>query len=245
MTPISPPEQPETPILSVLHAQVLRGRTIIEKEKFPRGEYQMWVAIIRHHLFRIYGTGAVQVDNLFPKVDLATMRELSDEKASALANITMARLSAFCLRLDVHGENIKGRVFIGHGRSPLWRELKDFLQDRLHLQWDEFNREAVAGLTTFERLDTMLSAARFAFLVMTAEEEHLDATLHARENVVHEVGLFQGHLGPRCAIVLLEEGCAEFSNIVGLSQIRFPKGHISACFEEIRRVLEREGVIIT
>lgn len=43
------------------------------------------------------------------------------------------------------------------------------------------------------------------------------------------------------AIVLLEEGCAEFSNIVGLSQIRFSKGDITARFEDIRRVLKREG----
>jgi predicted nucleotide-binding protein len=78
---------------------------------------------------------------------------------------------------------------------------------------------------------------------MTAEEEHLDATLHARPNVIHEVGLFQGHLGLTRAIVLLEEGCSEFSNIIGLSQIRFPHGDIRARFEEVRRVLEREGLL--
>ena len=89
----------------------------------------------------------------------------------------------------------------------------------------------------------MLSEAEFAFLILTAEDIHLDRSLHARENVVHEVGLFQGRLGPRKAIVLLEDGCEEFSNIVGLSQIRFPRRHISATFEEIRRVLEREGVL--
>ena len=136
-----------------------------------------------------------------------------------------------------------GKVFIGHGRSLLWRELKDFLSDRLGLGWDEFNREAVAGFTTFERLSQMLSEAEFAFLIITAEDEHMDQALHARENVIHEVGLFQGRLGPKRAIILLEEGCKEFSNIVGLSQIHFPEGRISAVFEEIRRVLEREGVI--
>jgi predicted nucleotide-binding protein len=78
---------------------------------------------------------------------------------------------------------------------------------------------------------------------MTAEEERSDATLHARPNVIHEVGLFQGHLGIERAIILLEEGCSEFSNIIGLSQIRFPKNDIAARFEEIRRVLEREGVV--
>ena len=134
------------------------------------------------------------------------------------------------------------KVFIGHGRSSLWRELKDFLQDRLHLEWEEFNREPTAGMTTAERLQQMLTTSCFAFLVMTAEDQHADDTVHARENVVHEVGLFQGCLGFCKAIILLEEGCSEFSNIGGLNQIRFPKGNISACFEEIRRVLEREGI---
>ncbi len=62
-------------------------------------------------------------------------------------------------------------------------------------------------------------------------------------NVIHEVGLFQGRLGFTKAIVLLEEGCEEFSNIEGLGQIRFPKGNIAAKFEEIRQVLERESVL--
>jgi len=135
------------------------------------------------------------------------------------------------------------RVFIGHGRSPLWRELKDFLAERLGLPWDEFNREPVAGHPTSERLEAMLSQAAFAFLVMTAEEEHADSTVHSRPNVIHEVGLFQGRLGFPKAIVLLEEGCSEFSNITGLSQIRFPPGNIRASFDDCRRVLEREGLL--
>ena len=82
-----------------------------------------------------------------------------------------------------------------------------------------------------------------AFLVMTAEDEQTDGTLHARENVIHEAGLFQGKLGFERAIILLEEGCQEFSNIHGLGQIRFPKGNIKAAFEDIREVLKREGII--
>jgi hypothetical protein len=35
----------------------------------------------------------------------------------------------------------------------------------------------------------------------------------------HEVGLFQGRLGFEKAIVLLEDGCEEFSNIKGLVQM--------------------------
>ena len=100
----------------------------------------------------------------------------------------------------------------------------------------------MAGLSTKERLETMLDGAVFAFLVMTGEDERADGKKVARANVIHEVGLFQGRLGFERAIVLLEDGCEEFSNIVGLTQIRFPAGKVSAQFEEIRRVLEREKI---
>src|SRR5215831_13753155 len=139
--------------------------------------------------------------------------------------------------------SIGTNIFIGHGRSLVWRELKDFLEDRLGLSVDEFNRVPVAGIATSTRLSEMLDAAAFAFLVMTAEDEQTDGTMRARENVIHEVGLFQGRLGFARAIVLVEDECKEFSNIHGLGQIRFPTGNIAAKFEDIRAVLEREGVI--
>jgi predicted nucleotide-binding protein len=141
------------------------------------------------------------------------------------------------------GKAVVGNVFIGHGHSLVWRELKDLLEDRLGLSVDEFNRVPVAGIATSSRLSDMLDAAAFAFLVMTAEDEQTDGKVRARENVVHEVGLFQGRLGFARAIVLVEDGCEAFSNIHGLGQIRFPKGNIAAKFEDIRAVLEREGLI--
>lgn len=140
-------------------------------------------------------------------------------------------------------QSVGTNVFVGHGRSPIWKDLKDFLQDRLDLPWDEFNRIPVAGITNIERLSEMLDHAAIAFLVMTAEDEQIDGTIRARENVIHEAGLFQGRLGFTKAIVLLEESCQEFSNIHGLGQIRFPQNNIKAAFEEVRLVLEREGII--
>ena len=166
-----------------------------------------------------------------------------------------SELSRFAFRSAVHIErlnivsaniNAQGQsVFIGHGRSLLWRELKDFINDRLHLPWDEFNRIPVAGVTNIARLSQMLDASGIAFLVLTAEDERVDGTIVARQNVVHEAGLFQGRLGFMRAIVLLEDGCEEFSNVHGLGQIHFPQGHIQSAFEEVRRVLEREGFLDT
>jgi predicted nucleotide-binding protein len=135
------------------------------------------------------------------------------------------------------------KIFIGHGRSPAWRDLKDFIVERLKLPYDEFNAESAAGIPNTVRLKQMLDDAAFAFLVLTAEDERADGKVQARMNVVHEAGLFQGRLSFEKAIILLEDGCEEFSNITGLGQIRFPAGSISSKFEEIRRVLEREGII--
>lgn len=135
------------------------------------------------------------------------------------------------------------RVFIGHGRSPAWRELAMYLRDRHGVEYDEFNREAAAGVGNTERLSEMLDNAAFALLVMTGEDETANHKLQARLNVVHEVGLFQGRLGFRKAIILLEQGCEEFSNIHGLTHISFEPDKIKGAFAEVVDTLRREKVV--
>ncbi len=144
---------------------------------------------------------------------------------------------------SVRSETKRTTVFIGHGRSKDWMDLRDFIVRRLKLDHEEFNRESAAGLSVTERLSQILAASDFALLVLTGEDEHADGTRHARENVIHEVGLFQGKLGFQRAIVLLEEGCERFSNIAGLVYIGFPKGCIKAVFFDVQAVLEREKLL--
>lgn len=161
--------------------------------------------------------------------------------------VQVARLTA----AHVQRLNPKGKMgvqtggvvtFVGHGRSTAWLELKDFLKDRLGLLVSEFNAVSAAGIPTVDRLKEMLDTAAFAFIVMTGEDEQPDGQLHARQNVIHEAGLFQGRLGFGKAIILLEEGCSDFSNIHGLGVIMFSKGKIGSAFEDVRRVLEREQI---
>lgn len=139
---------------------------------------------------------------------------------------------------------VEGKVFIGHGgQSKEYLQLGAWLSDE-GLDWETFERTPTAGLSIKERLSQMLDSAQVAFLIMTAEDETAEGKVRARENVVHEVGLFQGRLGFTKAIVLLEAGCEEFSNISGLGQIRFPKGDIGAAFDDVRKLLQREGVLL-
>ena len=139
--------------------------------------------------------------------------------------------------------NENKKIFIGHGRSHIWRELKDFIVEILGLEYEEFNRISPAGKATSNRLKEMLEESCMAFLIMTGEDEQADGSLRARDNVIHEVGLFQGKLGFERAIILLEEGCEDFSNIHGITYIPFPKGKIEATFGGILKVLKRESIL--
>jgi predicted nucleotide-binding protein len=134
-------------------------------------------------------------------------------------------------------------VFIGHGHSQEWRKLAMFLQNDHDLGVIEFNSSSPAGISTTDHLHGMLERADFAFLILTGEDEQATGEVNPRLNVVHEAGLFQGKLGFRKAILFLEEGCHDFSNVRGLTHIPFPKGKIETKFHEATRVLKREMLI--
>ena len=134
----------------------------------------------------------------------------------------------------------KVRIFIGHGKKPLWRDLKDHLSDQHGFKVEAYEIGSRAGFTIKDILEEMLTKSSFALLVLTGETEEVSGMVHARDNVIHEVGLFQGRLGFRKAIILLEEGVSEFSNITGIHQIRFPKNSIRETFGDVVATIKRE-----
>lgn len=141
---------------------------------------------------------------------------------------------------DVDLKAQKPIIFIGHGQSTQWRDLKDHLQDKHNYPIEAYEIGARAGHAIRDILEKMLDKSSFAILVMTGEDKDEKGNLHARDNVIHELGLFQGKLGFPKAIVLLEEETQEFSNIHGMQQIRYSKGNIKETFGEILATLKRE-----
>ena len=134
----------------------------------------------------------------------------------------------------------KVTIFIGHGHKNDWRDLKDHLSDIHDFKVQAYEIGARAGLTINQILEEILTQSSIAFLVLTGEIEDIEGTIHPRDNVIHELGLFQGRLGPKRAIVLLEEGVEEFSNIGGVHQIRFKKDSIRETFGDILAIIKRE-----
>ncbi len=137
-------------------------------------------------------------------------------------------------------ETLKLTVFIGHGHDAQWERLRDFLRRDERLNVIYYESGSTAGRTFPEVLQEKTEISDMAFLVHTGEDEDKFGASRARDNVVHEAGLFQNHLGVNRAIVLLEEGCAEYSNIKGIGQIRFAKGQIETVFGDVIQTIIRE-----
>lgn len=237
------PQPAESPFIETLRERLRIADAYLRKPDVPLGSLALWSTDIRNRLEKIYGKDSPLI-SAFPARGID--RTIADPRAELAKRVEQVQryIKALEAAPEVTRSPLLGhKIFIGHGRSLVWLQLKDFLRETFALPCDEFNVEPAAGLSTTERLQAMLDQAGFAFVVMTAEERHADALVYARPNVIHESGLFQGKLGTRRAIVMLEEGCADFSNISGLTQIRFPKDNMRASFEDVRRVLKREGLV--
>jgi predicted nucleotide-binding protein len=134
-------------------------------------------------------------------------------------------------------------VFVGHGHSRLWARLKAYLQDELGLAVVTYESKPRTGESIVPVLEEMLGQATFAIMILTAEDEVGEDKRRARQNVVHEAGLFQGRLGFRKAVLLVQDGVETFTNVDGLQHIRFSGDNIEQAFYELQRVLKREGQI--
>lgn len=134
-------------------------------------------------------------------------------------------------------------IFIGHGRSKLWARVNVFLQDELGLKTLFFESESRTSESIINILEEFLEKSSFAVLIMTAEDETSEGKTRARQNVIHEAGLFQGKLGFDRVIILKQEKTEEFSNIAGLQYIPFSGDNIEQCFYELQRKLKKTGLI--
>ena len=135
--------------------------------------------------------------------------------------------------------SFKPTIFIGHGHSQDYVALSNFLRGR-GFEVETFESAPRAGKTSKEVVEGMARRASIAFLVHTAEDEQQGGEVRARQNVVHETGLFQGRLGFDRAIVVREAGCDPFTNLDGVQEIRYASGRLTDKHLDILDVIDRE-----
>ena len=163
------PTPEPTPVIQLLRRFLQMGGQFLSKPSLSLGQLRMWTAGVRSHLSKIYGKDGPQL-SYFSQVTVGLpVHQVREELSKRMGHLERIVAGLENLPALTQTALYGRRIFIGHGRSPLWRVLKDFIADRLGLPWDEFNREATAGYPTTDRLQTMMSQAAFAFLVMTPE----------------------------------------------------------------------------
>lgn len=131
------------------------------------------------------------------------------------------------------------RVFITHGHGATWREVADFIEKECNpkLPTLELASRANLGRTVIEKLDGEAAHCGYAVVVMTGNDITEDGETRARENVIHEIGFFQGRYGRGRVCLLHEEGVKIPSNLGGVVYCSFPKGKTSAAFIDLQRDL--------
>jgi predicted nucleotide-binding protein len=123
------------------------------------------------------------------------------------------------------------RIFISHGRSKEWYKIQTFLERDLGISTLELAQEPNLGRTVLQKLNEESEKCSVAIIVMTGDDIVSGEEIRARENVMHEIGFFQGKYGLSNIILLHEEG-------VNIVYIGFSKDRSEATLGAITRELK-------
>jgi predicted nucleotide-binding protein len=134
------------------------------------------------------------------------------------------------------------KVWIVHGSSHDWKILKKLVEE-LGVEVDEFNEISVAGIPISERWKQMASEARFAFALLTRDDQDANGNWLPRLNVAHEIGLCHARLGIESTAILREGDVTVFSNLQGINYLHYETGKLEEKKAEIGAILKERGVL--
>jgi sugar/nucleoside kinase (ribokinase family) len=138
------------------------------------------------------------------------------------------------------GEATPRGVFVAHGGNPQWRAVKAFVEEDMRLPVFSFESGVWSGTQVTDALDDLLARCGFAVCVLTAEDLGTDGEWRARQNVIHEVGLFQGRYGFDRVILLVEEGIRAVPRTAEPFTVTFPRNRIDTAFWRLRRMFRTQ-----
>jgi len=140
--------------------------------------------------------------------------------------------------LEQPKQEVLRRVFITHGHSNDWRKVQPFIEKDVELPTIELAQEPNAGRTIIEKLIDNAKRCDSAVIVMTGDDFTQEEEARVRENVMHEIGFFQGLYGRTFVILLHEEGVNIPTNLSGVAYVPFPKDSIDTSFHVLQRELK-------
>lgn len=215
------------------------------------------VGSIIEHLFKQYDKCTIELKELLPELfsdlpDVKIPAPLgSGIKGETIYTINQATpiIQNIDYIIEVRanyrvGENIMNKerpkkIFISHGRSKEWYKLQAYIEKDIKLETLELAQEPILGRTVLQKLNDEAGRCGYAVIVMTGDDI-VGEEVRARENVMHEIGFFQGKYGLQNVTLLHEEGVNIPSNIHGLVYIPFPKDTVEATFGALTRELKAQ-----
>ena len=100
------------------------------------------------------------------------------------------------------------RVFVSHGHSSDWQTVQAFVEKDVELPTIELQQQPSEGRTVMEKLFDYATRCDSAVIVMTGDDLSNENEVRIRENVMHELGFFQGLLWARSGRPATRGGCS-------------------------------------
>lgn len=129
-------------------------------------------------------------------------------------------------------------IFLSHGKSPLWQEVANYIEQKLAHEVVEFTEALNQGRTAIQKLEQDTEECAFAIIVLTADDEQASGSPRSREKVIHEIGYCQGTFGRENVLVLKQDGVAEFSDLAGIVYVPFAGNDIKSTFSRLQTEIE-------
>lgn len=131
------------------------------------------------------------------------------------------------------------RVFLGHGSHPDWLILQNELQKH-GFTVDEFDGNPRAGQTIQDVVSELLYGHQVGVFILAAEDKLENGSVRGRQNVVHEIGLFQGHHGWQSALVVARRDVEVPSNLQGIVRFDYEHSPVEVASSLSRSLKEHE-----
>ena len=244
----------EKALVSVMNENVTRSRSVGEtltRKHFPPDLVQHYFSQAAIHLEKL----KMLLPNLYGDFQTiktepeATMVATSPDEPAPVhfSRLQTDRLvrdieQIFEIRANSELEQPKNevaqRVFITHGHSSEWRAVQAFIEKDVQLLTIELEQEPNMGRTIIEKLIDNSVRCNSSVIVMTGDDVANGDEARVRENVMHEIGFFQGRYGRSNVILLHEEGVNIPTNLSGVAYVPFPKGNIKTGFHVLQRELK-------
>lgn len=184
-----------------------------------------------------------------------TLPATTDEPASTFRKMLMEMADRLAYQVEIFGKQpqvteltppTSKKVFVIHGHDEAkWRELRDILEDDLHLETVELSDQSDRGRTIIQKFEDHAKECGFAFALMTPDDlvEKEEAKYRqARPNVLLELGWFFGRFGRDRVCIVCKKGTNIPSDLQGVLYVQF-QDMVKEGFREIQSTLQSAEIL--